>query len=299
MGTGTLETRVKNTISTKITGRIAEVLVDQGDTVKAGQLLVRLDDRDLKHQVEVEEANVSAREASVERLIADKNSAKSTLDMARKSYARAEVLIRTNAISQDDHDRYVDAHATAKAGMERAEAALVEGRKELTAAEKTLQFHHARLGDTVIKAPFDGLVVRRDRDPGEVIVPGSSVLLLISLQEVWVRAWVDETQMARLESGQPVRVVFRSEPAYPYEGRVARLAREADRETREFLVEVLVEQCDPPAQLLLRDAKGRTRCDGCRERTGLLAAGENRAARPRSDRGRRGAASRRCRGPSP
>jgi HlyD family secretion protein len=242
MGTGTLETRVKNTISTKITGRIAEVLVDQGDRVKAGQVLVRLDDEDLKHQVEVEDANVSARKATVVRLIADTNFAKSTLDLASRNYERARNLIGTKAIAQEEHDRYVDAFTTAKAGMERAEAALIEGRKQLIAAEKTLEFHQARLEDTVIKAPFDGLIVRRDRDPGEVVVPSSSVLLLISLQEVWVRAWVDETQMARLEPGQPVRVVFRSEPSHACEGHVARLAREADRETREFPVEVLVEQ---------------------------------------------------------
>lgn len=242
MGTGTLETRVKNTISTKITGRITEVLVDQGDRVKAGQVLARLDDRDLKHQVEVEEANVAAGKATVERLKADINAAKSTYELASRNHERAKTLIETKAIVQEEYDRYVDAFTMARAGRERAEAALVEGQKQLIAAEKTLAFHQARLEDMVIKAPFDGLIVRRDRDPGEVVVPGSSILLLISLQEVWVRAWVDETQMARLETGQPVRVVFRSEPSHSYAGYVARLAREADRETREFLVEVRAEQ---------------------------------------------------------
>jgi HlyD family secretion protein len=242
MGTGTLESRTKNTISTKITGRIAEVLVDQGDRVKAAQILVRLDDRDLRHQVEVEEANVSARKASVERLIADTNFAQSTLDLATKNFERARNLIGRKSISQEEYDRDFDAFTTGKAGLERAEAALVEGRKQLIAAERILQLHQARLDDTVIRAPFDGLIVRRDRDPGEVVVPGSSVLLLISLQEMWVRAWVDEMQMTRLKPGQPVRVIFRSQPSQPCAGRVARLAREADRETREFLVEVLVEQ---------------------------------------------------------
>jgi HlyD family secretion protein len=107
------------------------------------------------------------------------------------------------------------------------------------AAEKTLEFHLARLEDTVIAAPFDGVIVRRDRDPGETIVPGSAVLLLISLDEVWVRAWVDETEMARLKADQPAQVIFRSEPEQPYPGRISRLGRESDRETREFLVDVL------------------------------------------------------------
>jgi HlyD family secretion protein len=91
-------------------------------------------------------------------------------------------------------------------------------------------------------SPYDGLIVRRDRDPGGVVVPGSSILLLISTNEVWVSAWVDETAGARLAAGQPARVVFRSEPAKSYPGEVARLGRETDRETREFLVDVRVKQ---------------------------------------------------------
>jgi HlyD family secretion protein len=73
-----------------------------------------------------------------------------------------------------------------------------------------------------------------------VVVPGSSLLQLISTNEIWVSAWVDETVMARLATGQAARVVFRSEPQKSYAGQVARLGREADRETREFLVDVRV-----------------------------------------------------------
>jgi HlyD family secretion protein len=80
--------------------------------------------------------------------------------------------------------------------------------------------------------------VRRDRDPGDVVVPGTSVLALVSLKEVWISAWVDETRMAALKTKQSTRVVFRSEPTVSYKGSVVRLGREADRETREFLVDV-------------------------------------------------------------
>jgi HlyD family secretion protein len=239
MGTGTLEARTKVTVSTKISGRISAVLVDQGDRVTTGQVLVRLDDSDLRHQVEVEEANVAARKATVDRLIADKAYGGAALDLATLSHTRAKRLSGQRVVSEEDLDRAVEALRTARAAMDKAEAALVEGEKELVAAEKTLQFHQARLEDTVIIAPFDGLIVRRDRDPGDIIVPGSSALALVSLKEVWVTAWVDETQMARLEPAQVARVVFRSEPGSSYQGEVVRVAREVDRETRELLVDVL------------------------------------------------------------
>src|SRR3990172_10839586 len=106
-GTGTVATQVKVTISANITGLLTEVLFDQGDQVKAGQVVARLDDRDLRRQVKVEEANVSARKATVDRLIADRNSAKSTLELASKNNERAERLILNNAISKEQHDSYV------------------------------------------------------------------------------------------------------------------------------------------------------------------------------------------------
>lgn len=242
MGTGTVATHVKVTISANITGLLSEVLFDQGDQVKAGQVVARLDDRDLQRQVKVEEATVSARKATVDRLVADRNSAKSILELSAKRFERARKLLPASAISQEDYDIRFDAFTTAKAGMERAEAALVEGQKLLIAAAETLEFHKARLAYTVVTAPFDGLIVRRDRDPGDVVVPGTSILYLVSLKEVWVSAWVDEARQARVKAGQPARVVFRSEPAVEYRGTVARIGRETDPETREFLVDVQPEK---------------------------------------------------------
>ena len=81
-------------------------------------------------------------------------------------------------------------------------------------------------------------MVRRNRNPGDVVVPGGSILDVISLDQLWVSAWVDETAMARLAVGQPAEIVFRSQPEISLPGRVARLGAETDRETREFLVDV-------------------------------------------------------------
>ena len=82
--------------------------------------------------------------------------------------------------------------------------------------------------------------MRRQRDAGDVAVPGSPILTLISTKELWISAWVDETEMSRLKVDQPARVVFRSEPDREFSGKVIRLGREADRETREFVVDVRV-----------------------------------------------------------
>jgi HlyD family secretion protein len=85
-------------------------------------------------------------------------------------------------------------------------------------------------------------VIRRDRNAGDIVVPGSSILSVVSTEELWIGAWVDETQLARLQPGQPTRIVFRSEPERVHAGKVVRLGRETDRETRETRVDVAPQQ---------------------------------------------------------
>jgi HlyD family secretion protein len=87
-------------------------------------------------------------------------------------------------------------------------------------------------------APFDGLVIARERDAGAIVVPGSPILQLISLDELWVSAWVDETEMDQLKDQQPAKIVFRSQPSVSFDGVVARLGKQSDRETREFTIDV-------------------------------------------------------------
>lgn len=240
IGTGTLEAHVKATVSSKIFGRVAEVLVDQGERVTKGRLLVRLDDEELKQQVAIAQANREAAQAAIDRLKAEKDRATAVFEPAKKSHARVDALFAKNLVSRADLDQAVEALSVAQADLFRAEGAITEGQKELIAAEKTLEYHRARLADTEIKAPFNGLIVRRQRDPGDVVVPGSSILTLISTDQLWISAWVDETEIAKLKKEQPARVVFRSEPDRSFPGSVVRLGREVDRETREFVVDVRI-----------------------------------------------------------
>lgn len=241
MGTGTLEARVSATIGPKVSGRIIEVLVDEGDRVIAGQTLFRLDDSDLRRQVEMAESTLAATQAAVARQEAEISSAQAVLEKARYDYDRVAGLLEHDTAATVEFQDATKVLRVAEADVKRAEAALTESRAQVTVAERTLAYQQARLADTVITAPFDGLVARRDRDPGDVVVPGASVLLVLNTNEMWVSAWVDETEMARLRADQSARVVFRSEPERSYPGHVVRLGREADRETREFVVDVGVE----------------------------------------------------------
>jgi RND family efflux transporter MFP subunit len=240
MGTGTLEPRVQSTVGPRISGLLAQVLTDQGERVTKGQLVATLDDSDQQKQVAMAEAEVEAAKASVNRAAADIASAKASAAYAHSNYERMTVLAPTSAVSKDELEKATELRDVADAQLNRAELAKVEADRQVIKAENTLRYYQQLLADTRIVAPFDGLVVRRTRDPGAIVVPGSEILQIISTDQIWVSAWVDETAMGAVSIAQPARVVFRSEPNKSYTGTVTRTAPLADRETREFLVDVTV-----------------------------------------------------------
>lgn len=241
MGTGTLEARVQATISARISGRIAQVLADEGDQIAKGQLLATLDDGDLRQQVEMAKADVATSKAGVERSAADIAAASATAVQARASHGRDTQLASKKFVSLEELDKATQQRDVAEAQLRRAQLASVEIERQVVKAEETLRYYQERLADTQINSPFDGLVVRRSREPGDIVVPGSEILQIISTEQMWVSAWVDETAMESLAVGQPARVVFRSSPDRACNGTVTRLAPLVDRETREFLVDVTVE----------------------------------------------------------
>ena len=240
MGTGTLEPRVQSTVGPKIGGLLTQVLTDQGERVTKNQLLATLDDSDQQKQVAMAEAEVEAAKASTNRAAADIASTKASAAYARSNYDR--VISAASAVSKDETEKAMSQRDVADAQLNRAELAKLEADRQVTKAENTLHYYQQLLADTRITAPFDGLVVRRARDPGTMVVPGSEILQVISTDQIWVSAWVDETAMAAVAVGQPARVVFRSEPNKSYRGTVTRMAPLADRETREFLVDVTVKE---------------------------------------------------------
>lgn len=241
-GTGLLDAHLSAVISTKIAGRVASVEVDQNDSVEAGQIVCRLDDSDLRRQVEIGEASVEVARAAIGRAETDIARSEAVFELAQRDAQRIQMASESGAASVSELDTIVQQVKVAEADVARAEAVLVESRNQLAAAERTLDFYRAQLDETVIVSPFAGIAVRRDRDPGDVLVPGSSIVRIVAPDQLWLSAWVDETAIATLRAGQKARVVFRSEPDREYRGRVARVGLEVDPESREFLVDIALEE---------------------------------------------------------
>lgn len=224
MGTGTLEARTQATISPKISGRIAQIFVDQGDKVTKGQTLFTMDDQDLRQQVEMAKAELAAGSASVEKAISQIKSSQATVKEANSTFTRMSPLVSGGAVSVDAFERAQQQMDVAEAELNQSRAAQIEAEKLVTKDEASLLYAQAQLAYTVVTAPFDGLIVKRSRDPGDIVVPGSMVLDMISLDQLWISAWVDETMLDKLKVGQISKIVFRSDPKTELPGKIARIS---------------------------------------------------------------------------
>ncbi len=241
MGTGTLEARIRTTVGAKIQGRLTQIMADQNTYIKKGQILAVLDGRELTGQVNIAEASLNAAKATAERVRTDEVRAKAVLSQSGRDYQRYIKLSESKSISESDLEKSREKLSIAEADMSKASAAITEAMLLVVTAEKNLLYHKSGLENTEILSPFDGLIVRRNMEAGDIAVPGASVFQLISTDEMWISAWVDESAMSGLAADQPARIVFRSDPSKSYPGKVARLGREVDSETREFLVDVRTE----------------------------------------------------------
>jgi HlyD family secretion protein len=241
MGTGTLEARIHATISPKISGLIAQVLVDQNDKVIKGQTLFILDDKDLRQQVDVAKADLAAAQASAEKAVSQIQSAEATDKKAKSDFKRMSRLVASESVSVDAAEKAQQQLGVAQGQLNQAQAARIEAEKLIAKAQASLRYYQERLADTVVCAPFDGLIIRRYKDSGSIAVPGSMVLDMISVNQLWISAWVDETLLDQLKVGQASKIVFRSDSKAELPGKVVRIAPQADRETREVLVDVAVD----------------------------------------------------------
>ncbi|MDN7736629.1 MULTISPECIES: HlyD family secretion protein [Burkholderia] len=229
-------------VATKLAGRVDSIYVDEGDFVKAGQPLARmqltvleaqLDEARARHQQAI--SNAASVEAQVAQRVSDKAAAQALvrqreaeLDAAQRKLARSETLSREGASSMQELDddrarmRSTEAAvnaaiaqvATATAAIDAARAQLVAARSMVVAAQATTARVNADIVDSELTAPRDGRVQYRVAEPGEVLAAGGTVLNMIDLSDVYMTFFLPETVAGKVALGAEVRVVLDAAPNY-------------------------------------------------------------------------------------
>jgi HlyD family secretion protein len=237
-GNGTVEAKVVVAVSSKITGRIVALYADQGDRVKQGQLLARLENDDFRHQEQQSEAGVSRSAASLNVELANLQKGRANLALAEKNAQRFRSLAEKNLVSRLEAEQYDTACQVAREEVARSQAAVEAVKMEQQAGRAGVGFAKSRVADTIIYAPQDGVIISRDLEKGATVSPGMAIFTLADPRTIWIKANVDESQLKGVAVGKKATITLRSAPDEALPGQVARLGHQSDRVTEELEVDV-------------------------------------------------------------
>jgi HlyD family secretion protein len=221
---GTVEPRTKVEISAQISARIVALPFREGEDVRKGDVVVRLDADDLVAALESARASLRGEEARLE-------GARATLAEAAAELGRIRELHDTRDVSKAQLDAAVAAHQRANANLRASEHAVDIARANIARVEKNLEY-------TVILAPIDGTITKLNAEVGELVVvgtlnnAGSVIMTIADLRNMIMRARVDEANVGPVRRGQPARVTLNAFPGRTFGGTVerVRLLREVARD---------------------------------------------------------------------
>jgi HlyD family secretion protein len=236
---GYVTARLQATVSSKITGKVNEVLIEEGLRVKQGQVLARLDTL-------TQDANLLLAEAQ--------------LAEAKRALAENEVRIKQAEITRGRERRLLDIGAATQADVDNANAEadsyaarLALGQQQVSVAERTVAARRQDRDDTVIRAPFDGVVTTKDAQPGEMISPAAAgggftrtgICTLVDMRSLETDVDVNESYINRVRPGQHAEAVLDAYPEWRIPATVIAVVPTADRQKATVKVRLAFDQLDP------------------------------------------------------
>lgn len=236
----------------RVGGRLLEVLRDEGDPVKPGEIIARVDPEPYRHDLARSEAELATAEADLS--LKSAGYRKEEIEQARAALAECRVIARDARNVRERHASLLAGGGTSLQNLESAQAALDEAEQRVKVAEAKLQLLEAgfrpeeiaaararvaqakaacaaarlRVEDTELKAPAAGIVLTRALEPGAVLQAGATVLSISLEKPVWVRAYVHERELGEFPTGRSVLLTTDGKPEKPYHGKVGFVSPKAE-----------------------------------------------------------------------
>lgn len=236
--TGYVVAQRKAAVSSKATGRLEWLGVREGSAVKENDIIARLESRDVSAQADQAQAQVTVAQAGIGQANAD-------LKDADLAYRRARDLLAQKFVAQSAVD-------TAQARYNRALAALASAKAQLAAAQAAARAAQVAVDQTVIRAPFDGVVLTKSANVGDIVTPFSSaidskgaVVSMADMSTLEVEADVSESNLAKIKVGQACEIQLDALPDQRFRGEVSRLVPTVDRAKASVLTKVRFIDRDP------------------------------------------------------
>jgi RND family efflux transporter MFP subunit len=221
---GYVTARRRATVSSKVTGKVMEVFVEEGKAVKRGQILARLDDSQLRAMQSVDRAQLAAASK-----VAAENEAR--LKEAELTLGRRQQLVKEKVISKAELD-------SAEAEVESLKARIALAHQQVEVAQRELDARQTDLNDMVVRAPFDGVAISKDAQPGEMISPVSAgggftrtgICTIVDMSSLEIEVDVSESYINRVKPGQPVEALLDAYPEWRIPSKVITSVPSADRQ---------------------------------------------------------------------
>ena len=240
---GYVTARVQATVSSKMTGRIVDVLVEEGMAVVEQQVLARLDDTTERSHLALAEAQLGAAQGALAEL--EVRRAEALLDLDRQRQ-----LLEHELVGQADVD-------TAQAEADSLEARIANQREQVLVAEREVDVRRIALADTVIRAPFSGIAISKDAQPGEMISPVTAgggftrtgLCTLVDMSSLEIEVDVNESYINRVSPDQRVVAVLDAYPDWEIPASVITTVPAADRQRATVLVRIAFDELGDPRLL--------------------------------------------------
>lgn len=249
--TGHIEATETN-LGFKVPGKIRAIHFEEGQWIKAGQVVAELEADDLRQEVAAAEARLRAAQANMEKLVSgyrpqEVREAQAAVAQAKadfvdkeRDFRRMENLFARKVVTAQVRDRSEAACLMAKEALRRAQEKydlmksgfrredVDQGRAELTQAQAALELARTRLGYATITSPANTVVLVRPAEPGQVVAVGGTVLTAGDLDNVWFEGWIPETDLARVRHGQKAVVTTDTYPGKTYPAWVSYISSKAE-----------------------------------------------------------------------
>ncbi|MBU9889442.1 MAG: HlyD family efflux transporter periplasmic adaptor subunit [Candidatus Omnitrophica bacterium] len=225
-GNGRIEAKLVDAVA-KDALRVKEILVDEGDLVKPGQVLVRLDTNTFDAQL----AEANLRVAAAQERVASANFAvtrqKSLVENAQLEFERTRKLVAANALSQQEFDSRKTSLETNQAAYDEEVAKLSTAKQEVEVAKANAATIQTHIDDATLRSPVTGRVLYRLAEPGEMLAAGGKALTVVNLEDVYMEIYLPSEQAAGLKSGAEARITVDVAPGRAAVGYVSFVSPEA------------------------------------------------------------------------
>ncbi|KAA3654621.1 MAG: efflux RND transporter periplasmic adaptor subunit [Proteobacteria bacterium] len=237
-GIGTVDARRAYAVGPTSPGRLMQVDVDVGDTVRAGQVLARLDPVDLDARIAALDASVDRARSALAAAQAQQRDMRARAEVAAINAHRYVSLGRQQFVSASAVDARTQEHRSARAAVDAAAASADSAQNDLRRLQAERQALVEQRDTLTLVAPVDGVVTAREAETGTTLVAGQAALRLIDPASLWVRTRIDQGRSQGLAAGLPAQIVLRSRPAEALAGRVERVELISDAVTEERLAQI-------------------------------------------------------------